>query len=487
MKYVLKFKKDDIFNYRFINNKLYHTSRKENHRLFERDLQSLQLVWKGEKEETSNYVASEKWIILSQYETNEVEVLENITKQVYFTIPYGFALNDTLFNDKYLVGCKGINEPVTVIVVDIINKKVNVYEDTGKSADLLIGDKVVCIDEKDSTITLCSLEGLEMQWRFDITQFGPYKEWDFIKKEWEERRREVNRLYFYRGKIIVTLSRAIIALEPQTGKLLWKIDFEDINPIELVFDEDVAYLGELLHLFKIDIEKGKILYHNYNPSYSVEVNGYKLTQITYHGLTLYKNYLWLARNMKGREFLFKINPNDGLIVEGMLLDTNYPCETPIFQDNRMYIQDQVGDMYVYEEVEEGSVTAAEQEEEEVYTQVLNVKGKKHVFIYSESWSRELEDKLESFLIQYWVNSNLNTGDEVKFVFQRTDGINQENLYEEVIKFLDCDRVRAILSSIPSNNVKAITGQEVHPEYQPYWLVNFFKEKDNFQKYFEVVE
>jgi len=338
------------------------------------------------------------------------------------------------------------------------------------------------------SIACQDIEKCEVIWQFDITQFGPYKEWDFIKKVWKERRRKVNRIYFYRGKLIVTLSRAIIALEPQTGKLLWKIDFENCDPVNLVFDEDKAYLGRLINFYVLDIDEGNIIYERpYDPKYRFEVAGYQLSQIVYHGLALHDGYIWFTHGSNGRQFLLKANPANGEILEGMLLDTNYSTGMPIFQDNRMYIRDQVGDLYVYEEVEEGSVAATEQEEEEVYTQVLDVKGKKHVLIYAESWSRELEDKLERFLIQYWVNGKLKRGDEVKFVFKRTEGINHESLHDEVIKFLDCDRVRAILSSISSKNVKALTGKKVHPEYQPYWLVNFFKERENFRKYFEVVE
>jgi len=340
-------------------------------------------------------------------------------------------------------------------------------------------------DEKN-LLTGINLENGELVWQFDISQYGPYKEWDFIRKIWQERRREINKVYYYRGKIIVTLSRAIIALHPDNGKLLWKIDFENYNPVDLLFDEEKAYVGRLVYYSVVDVDKGeKVFEREYDPKFRYEVEGYSLSQIVYHGLSLYKGYLWFTHEDKGRQFLLKADPATGDILEGRLLETNYSSGPPIFYGNRMYLRDQVGDLYVYEEVEEEGYK--QEEEEEVYTQVLDIKGQKHILIYSESWNKELEDKLESYFIQYWIKGTLKRAEDVKFVFKRSSEINEQTLYDEMMKFFRCRRIMYVLGSLPEENVKAIAGEVVHPDYQPDFLINFFEDKENFRKIFELKE
>ncbi len=382
------------------------------------------------------------------------------------------------------------NKPGDLICKDIDNLEVKwqIKDISIKIGEIYqINKSLVIVNDKMNLIQSIDTEKGEINWQFDISQFGPYRNWDYIKREWQDLPREIERVYYYNDKIIVTLSRAVIALNPHNGQLLWKVDLENFNPCDVIFKDNIAFIGELLYFVKIDTDKGIKIFERFDPKYNFIVEGNKLTQITYQGMTFYKDYLWLARNFNGREFLLKVNPLNGDILEGRLLDTNYTCYPPLFYDNRMYIHDQVWDLYVYEEIEEGQVIEEEkeEEEEEVFTQVLDIKGEKHILIYSETWNKELEDKLEEYLKQYWVQRKMKRADEVRFVFKHTRGISADTLYDEMIKFLDCDRIRSLLSAIPAENVRLFAGEDIHPEYQPYFLVKYFREKEHFDKIFRV--
>jgi outer membrane protein assembly factor BamB len=185
-------------------------------------------------------------------------------------------------------------------------------------------------------------------WHYDIHQLGHYLEKKFINKPPEERHREVNRVYYYHNKIIVTLSRAIIALNPDNGGLLWKIDFE-YNPIDLVFNEDLAYSGHLIYYSVINIETGIKIFDNGN--YSATIEGHRLTQIDYDNLTFHKGFIWFTHREGSKIFLLKASTTDGSIIDGMLVEGTVSPYTPVFDENRLYLYDPNGNLFIYEEAQ----------------------------------------------------------------------------------------------------------------------------------------
>jgi len=213
----------------------------------------------------------------------------------------------------------------------------------------LLNDIHYLTDKKGKILFKKNIENDTTLWQFDISQFGTYKDKKiFTDKEPEVRQREINRVYYHNNKIIVTLSRAIIALNPVNGELIWKIDFDNYDPVTLLFDGNIAYSGRLIYFAIIDIEKGiKLFEKDFDPSYRFEIEGFKLSQIRYIGLTLHENHLWFTHEDKGHQFLLKADPRNGNIVDGMLLETKLPTHPPQFDENRMYILDQEGNLYVY--------------------------------------------------------------------------------------------------------------------------------------------
>ena len=214
----------------------------------------------------------------------------------------------------------------------------------------LLNDNYYLTDKEGKILFKKNIENDVSLWHFDITQFGPYRESKiFANQEPKWRQREINRVYYHNNKIIVTLSRAIIALNPDNGELLWKIDFENYDPVNLLFDGNIAYSGRLIYFAIIDIEKGiKLFEKDFDPAYRFEVEGFKLSQIRYIGLTLHENHLWFTHEDKGHQFLLKANPQNGDIINGMLLETKLSTYPPLFDENRMYLLDQEGVLWIYE-------------------------------------------------------------------------------------------------------------------------------------------
>ncbi|MEY1638197.1 hypothetical protein [Tenuifilum osseticum] len=202
---------------------------------------------------------------------------------------------------------------------------------------------------KAQIITCKNIENDSTLWQFDISQFGTYKDKKiFADKEPEVRQREINRVYYHNNKIIVTLSRAIIALNPETRQLLWKIDIKEFNPYDIIFNGSIGYVGDGLYYVVIDIENGQKIYEReFDHTLRVNIEGYSLSYILYNGLTLYDNYIWFTYGTDGKRFLLKADPRNGNIVDGMLLETRLPTHPPQFDENRMYILDQEGNLYVY--------------------------------------------------------------------------------------------------------------------------------------------
>jgi outer membrane protein assembly factor BamB len=214
----------------------------------------------------------------------------------------------------------------------------------------IIDDMFYLSVQKKRILTKRIIENDSVNWKFDITQFGTYKENKiFADQEVDEKQREIKRVYYQKGKVIITLSRAIIALDPMSGKLLWKIDFEDYNPIDIIFDDNKAYLGDIAY-YVIDIDKGEVILKSRFDE-NIEIEGDKIRWVTSgSGLVLHQGFLWCVFGENKRCYLAKINPVSGKLLDAMSLDTQAPsAKPPVFNENRVYILDQDGELFIYEE------------------------------------------------------------------------------------------------------------------------------------------
>ncbi|NJK96356.1 MAG: hypothetical protein HC905_16880 [Bacteroidales bacterium] len=211
---------------------------------------------------------------------------------------------------------------------------------------ILLNDKLITRGMKE--LKCYETDFFSETWQFDVTQFCTYKENKiFADQEPEEKQREIYRVYYHQDKIIASISRAVIALNPQNGELLWKIDFEDYNPVEIVFDGNIGYVGDVAY-YVIDIEKGEIILKSRFDE-NIEIEGNKISRVSSgSGLVLYNGFLWCTFSEHKNRFLAKLNPENGKIIDAMKLDATASTRPPVFDENRVYILDQDGELFVYE-------------------------------------------------------------------------------------------------------------------------------------------
>jgi len=252
--------------------------------------------------------------------------------------------------ESYYYGSTRRNDESIILKFDLIkNELAGIFPSILGIRTIIDNTHYLAVQQKKN-LTKRNIEDGTILWQFDTTQFGSYKEKKIFKdKEPEVRQREINRVYFYNNKIIVTLSRAIIALNPETGQLLWKTDIKEFNPYDIVFNGDTGYIGDGLNYIVIDTEQGQIINkREFDHTLRVSIEGHSLSHILYTGLTLYDNYLWFTYGTGGNRFLLKANPENGDIIDGMLLETKASTHPPVFDENRMYLLDQNGNLFIYE-------------------------------------------------------------------------------------------------------------------------------------------
>ncbi len=190
-------------------------------------------------------------------------------------------------------------------------------------------------------------EGREI-WSFDTGQLGSELNKILLHKETEVRLQNVKQVYVRDTKIIVTLTHAVIALHESTGKQLWQIDFDALDPNEIVFDKTFGYLSQGVFYSIIDIEKGKKILERELPTH-VEINLNKVHFMNAgSGLVFFDGFLFFTFSELGVRYLIKIEPLTGEFVSGMILDTKAATYKPVFNSNRMYVLSQDRNLLVYE-------------------------------------------------------------------------------------------------------------------------------------------
>ena len=203
--------------------------------------------------------------------------------------------------------------------------------------------------ELNSITTLNDSDG-SVLWQFDISQLGPY--YDDIRLDIppQECKREIDKIYYHNDIVIVTFSRGIIALQPQTGELLWKILFDDRYTDNLIFDGNIVYSGCGFCYTVIDIEKGKVLYANdQQTKETVNIGGKELLKkwMPYRSFCLRKGFIWSYMRYDACYYLEKLEPATGQVVDGCALPIGL-SQDPVFIGNTIYMRDMEGNLNIFE-------------------------------------------------------------------------------------------------------------------------------------------
>jgi len=187
-------------------------------------------------------------------------------------------------------------------------------------------------------------------WHFNISQLGPYYDNSRLDIPPQECKRKIDKIYYHNDKVVVTLSRGIVALHPQTGELLWKLLFDNRYTDNLIFDENIIYSGCGFCYTVIDIEQGKVLYTNdQQPKEIVNIGGKDILRkwVSYRSFCLRNRFIWSYLLYDGCWYLLKLEPATGKVVDSCALPIGL-SQDPIFIENTIYMRDMDGFLNIFE-------------------------------------------------------------------------------------------------------------------------------------------
>ncbi len=331
----------DVLDWRLINNKVWHKTEKEKYKIIERDLFSMEVLWKSETKNIADFAISNNWIIYDSDERNGTSILSTTNKKEHFSFDYRFVFWGDLLNTNYLLG----NSRKKQYIVNIESKKVQEYPKEDYSFYLLKDNSAFCINRKSTILSCRNVENnLSLLWLFDITQFGTYHD---IHRG--ERVRRIYNTYLYKDKIILSISQAVIALDFKTGELVWKIDTGKVNPCILLIKGTLGHISEGQDYMIIDIEAGKLLYEK--RILTVEYKGEEIiynNEDTGSNIVWHSDRLWSLFNSDAQRYLASFAPETFDLQSIQPLNIYDQHRQPVFDGNRLYVLEDSGTLNIFE-------------------------------------------------------------------------------------------------------------------------------------------
>lgn len=314
-------------------------SHKKNIKCF--DLKSLILSWETTNEDWQ-YLIVNDFIVgsnLNIYSLNGKSLLNNNEKEWYSLV----------FSDnKNLVVYKTVNEEQEIVlyhIFDLKQKQFYMKNIEAKYPEMFIKDDFfICTDKGE--ISLYNYNTQNKVWQQDLSEITSYKDW------WGEHKGEVKRVYSYKDKIIVSAGKSVLALELETGTILWQIKFEYSRPIELYIVGNTAYLGSGVYYSGIDLDMGIELFEmevqrpfDINPKYPNS----NLAVIAGSEMTYREGYFYFTDKTEKYYYLAKMKPETGIIEDYQILDgITSNLAPPKFHDNKMFLLDSRNTLHIYE-------------------------------------------------------------------------------------------------------------------------------------------
>lgn len=195
-------------------------------------------------------------------------------------------------------------------------------------------------------------------WKFTCSELGPYLDVSNLIKlpVWQERR--FYKMYYVEGCIFAIISKGIVALDPETGKQLWWIDFNttergtvffDFQPYSLSFADGKIYSRDWHEFLSVSMATGEILLRKEYIGF--EVSGKVVENTKNSGLKIHNGKGYFVLDVDAELYLVSMN----LETAEVKIETELPdvkdqvhAEDIYFEGNRMYLRDCASFLYVYE-------------------------------------------------------------------------------------------------------------------------------------------
>ena len=225
--------------------------------------------------------------------------------------------------------------------------------------DLLLDEKNY-MSILDNKIFKIDFEANTVDWEYHISDLGPYMDWDYLNPPvWKERK--WYNMYYMDGMVFLSVSKGVVALDAETGKQLWWVDFNttetstlfyDIDPYYLSFADGKIYIRDWGEFVSIDMKTGEILLRKLYIGFKVgdEIVNNTMTS----GIKIHHGKGYFVLDVQAELYLTSLDLKTGEVsIECELPDVKdqVRAENIHFEGNRMYLQDNASFLYVYEVTE----------------------------------------------------------------------------------------------------------------------------------------
>lgn len=212
---------------------------------------------------------------------------------------------------------------------------------------------------KYKTGGVLKINGLQnsIVWKFTWSELGPYMAWDYLNPPvWKERK--CHGIYYIDEIVFLNVSKGVVALDPETGKQLWWVDFNttekstlrfDIEPYYLSFANGKIYIRDYWEFVVIDMKTGKILMRKKYTGFKVGNEIVDNTKAS--GIKIHNGKGYFVLDVQAELYLTSLDLETGEVkIETELPDVKdqVSADDIYFEGNRLYLRDNASFLYVYE-------------------------------------------------------------------------------------------------------------------------------------------
>jgi len=339
MNYFLKSKVEDIYDAQFYNETIYYKSENKGFSLCEASKDNM--IEKWDSKSNVIFYAITNDLIIHSSDSIQTKIVNRFDKKSVLTINRYFSFNNNLINDNYILG----NAQKNLYIYNIPNYQETTFTDMDFTFYILKDNLAICRNKNRNILSCRDVENnLKLVWLLDISQFGTY--YDIIRGECKKK---IYNTYIYKDKLIVAISRAVIALDFKTGELIWKLDINDENPMTLLIQNSTAYMSVGVHYKVIDLEKGELVFER------------KTSEIQYEGKKLiynndnpgaiinwHDNKIWSLFNWDAQRYLASFAPETLELQSIQPIPIYDQHRQPVFDGNRLYVLEDSGTLNIFE-------------------------------------------------------------------------------------------------------------------------------------------
>lgn len=327
-------------DYIYINEYIY-TNRKGKRKFQELSLKG-EVLWQSEENEVYHYYVNDDIIIFNKYNDNEEFIFDD-------TMIYNRKTKKTVFNGKiplflYQYQCFYENifyniDVESIIVFDVLKGVVlEKKEIKTEGVTSLLTDNFL-IKNRDSHIYVYIKTDFSLLWQKDLNDY-------FLKDT--ETEVEVKEVYLYENSLIVVTKAGVVRLNIETGELIWKTNYY-ARTMEIV--GHFGYVCTSLSLYRINLDNGETYHYGREyaqlPDFEYEGKSYWASG---HRVVYHDGLLWYLVYDSGDSFVIAIDPESAEYQWIHKIDTYEKADEIQFHQDKMFISDTGGNLFIYEEI-----------------------------------------------------------------------------------------------------------------------------------------